>query len=381
MQRRTRASPANALDRTYSGGSVKSSSSSSYGKAPQVGGAAAVGPSIVASGRESSKKNRSSLYSFDSASTAGQGDSPFLAVVSSPQGHGQVFRDSIFSHLAEARKELEKLAEAKKASGSPGARDSGVRAGLEVEAGTLSVAGGNGRSVGEAEEEAVRVRLRRCLGLLQGVIRGAAGKMTPAHADRGMGLPWEVSISMVVKGPPKHAAPAGMSSTTAAGTASISSTSVVPGGGPAGALPSPPTSSKYVLEVHPMETVGSLRARVAVANGRGQAADNTRLVAGKPLQDDLRTCQEVNVTEGTTVVTLVTPSVVSSGTAWSQAMRHASDQEQRDTGPRHDGDVIAMQDEPFDELFRLLECAHGLQVSSSSVTGRANGCPDSTNGH
>ncbi|CAN0542558.1 unnamed protein product, partial [Ectocarpus sp. 12 AP-2014] len=27
----------------------------------------------------------------------------------------------------------------------------------------------------------------------------------------------------------------------------------------------------------------------------------------------------------------------------------------------HDGDVIARQSGPFEELFRLLECAHGLQ--------------------
>ncbi|CAM9396814.1 unnamed protein product, partial [Scytosiphon promiscuus] len=136
----------------------------------------------------------------------------------------------------------------------------------------------------QREEQAVRVRLERCLALVQGVIRGAPGVMTPAHSNRGMGLPWEVTVL------------------------------------------------RFVLEVHPLETVGSLRARVACI--ARQAPDYTRLLSGgKAIQMDSSTISDAGVKDGTTLWTLRSQTAL----------------------------VEGMSIGPFEELFRLLECAHGLE--------------------
>lgn len=308
----------------------------------------------------SSKKNRPSLSTSPLGGVGNQG-----ALDSSAPGHGYVFLDSIFSHLAEAREELEALATRKTLAVAEGSRES-----AELE---------------EAEEEAVRVRIRRCLGLLQGVIRGAPGIMTAPHSQRGMGLPGEVAVTFKI--PPKHTGLSSSSSSAAAvGVSAVSPAPLhappplTPGMGGVGGARSSSTLTpaltanmgppdKYLLEVHPMETVGSVRARVAVANGTGQAVDYTRLVAGgKALMMDVATCQEAGLVDGTTIFTLVSPSPMSNGVPGSAAIRAASDEERRNEDKSvHEGDLIAMRAEPFDELFRLLDCAHGLQVGGGGM--------------
>lgn len=171
-------------------------------------------------------------------------------------------------------------------------------------------------------------------------------------------MPGEV----LVKVGPRGAGP-GMSSSS-----SSSSASLVAGGGGDGVLPHP-LPSKYLLEVHPLETVGSVRARLATANGSG--VDYTRMAAnGKSLGVDWWTCQEAGIGHKVILITIVTPSTQKFGGAQAQATRANEDAKRRRADPaRHEGDVIAMQDEPFDELFRLLECAHGLQVKSHGPDG------------
>ncbi|CAM9556174.1 unnamed protein product, partial [Sphacelaria rigidula] len=199
--------------------------------------------------------------------------------------------------------------------------------------------------VGDAEEEAIRVRLRRCLGLLQGVIRGASGVMSAAHAHRGMGLPGEVSVRVGPRG---------------AGSAGLSSASSALSTAGEGVLPHP-LPNKYLLEVHPLETVGSVRARLAAANGT--CVDNTRMAAnGKNIGTDGWTCEEAGIGHKAVLITIVTPNHHKFGGAEAQATRANEDAKRRRADPtRHEGDVIAMQDGLFDELFRLLECAHGLK--------------------
>ncbi|CAN0408281.1 unnamed protein product, partial [Hapterophycus canaliculatus] len=60
---------------------------------------------------------------------------------------------------------------------------------------------------------------------------------------------------------------------------------------------------RFVLEVHPLETVGSLRARVAsIAR---QAPDYTRLLSsGKAIQMDSSTVAGAGVKDGTILWTL-----------------------------------------------------------------------------
>lgn len=326
------------------------------------------------------KKNRSSA---GSASNEAGFDAPVGVLVPSapsPQSSGgddatsaggahgqQSFLSSIFSHLAEARKELEALAAAKHASGS-------------------SAAGGGGGGVGQAgvgdesdkrKEQAVRVRLERCLALVKGVIRGAPGVMTPAHSNRGMGLPWEVTV--IIKSPVvKHLAAAGGGAGGLYGgaSASISGTVVsthsslaggagaTPGGGTTASSSWARPPEKYVLEVHPLETMGSLRVRVAATNGLGQAADYTRLLSGgKTLNMDGHTVSEAGIGDGANMLTITSNTPILSGLSGAQAERSRLDAAARqEGGTMHDGDVIAKQSGPFDELFRLLECAHGLEV-------------------
>lgn len=360
MQRRTRLPPASTMERVDSFGSSRG------------GTGISIKSLVQASGTGSSKKTRPTLASSASGGLSSQslGDS-------TAPGHGQVFLESIFSHLAEAREELEGVASRKAAS---------MTTTVMANAG-----GGNDGRVKqeEAEEEAVRVRIRRCLGLLQGVIRGAPGIMTAPHSQRGMGLPEEVAVTFKVS--PKHA---GLSATSSSSVAGGAGSVVSPA--PMHAPPPPPVSAmgslgsvggnsnltpalsanmgppdKYLLEVHPMETVGSVRARVAIANGTGQAVDYTRLVAGgKSLTLDAVTCQEAGLVDGTTMITLVSPNPMMNGVPGSAAIRAASDEERRRADKTvHEGDIIATQTEPFEELFRLLECAHGLQVRKMVMLG------------
>ena len=263
------------------------------------------------------------------------------------------FLSSIFSHLAEARAELEALAASKKSAKS-------------------DVTGGGG----EREEQAVRVCLERCIGLVKGVVRGAPGLMTPAHSNRDMGLPLEVMISVKQTGA-RHASTGGgvsvsavssvpstgsavPSSSLASSTGVVASTSLPP--------PPPPLAppENYALEVHPLETLGSLRERVAATNGFGSLSEFTRLSCHKSLSGDTQTMLEVGVTDGTGIWTILSAASVQGVVRASQAERHRMDDAERrdveEKGLVHDGDVIAGQSGHFDELFRLLECAHGLKV-------------------
>lgn len=337
-----------------SGGNVKTTTS--YSKIPTAGSSMeAIGPCTT--DNNSSKKTRPAPSTNSTAQVAtaitGTSDSS-IPSVAPPLGHSQSFLDSIFLHLAEAREELEQLAEVK----NNGLASSGSQAMATVAMGSVVGGGdalpGTPSPVGEAEEEAVRVRLRRCLGLLQGVIRSASGTMSPAHAHRGMGMPGEVLVKVGPRG-------------TGAGISSSSSSSLVAGAGD-GVLPHP-LPSKYLLEVHPLETVGSVRARLATANGSG--VDYTRMAAnGKTLGIDWYTCQESGIGHKVILITIVTPSNQKFGGAQAQVTRANEDAKRRRAElTRHEGDVIAMQDEPFNELFRLLECAHGLQVKSYGSDG------------
>lgn len=381
MKRRIRAPVSNALERNPSGASMKSVAS--YGKIPTSGGtaatAAAADPVAMASSSNSSKKTRPAP-SADStpAATAitGTGGAA-LAMDSSPAfaspppavGHSQSFLESIFLHLAEAREELEQLADSKhKTLTSSSGESPGVKppAAAAVSWSSGSTGAGEGATVagdavvGDAEEEAIRVRLRRCLGLLQGVIRGASGVMSAAHAHRGMGLPGEVSVRVGPRG---------------AGSAGLSSASSALSAAGEGVLPHP-LPNKYLLEVHPLETVGSVRARLAAANGT--CVDNTRMAAnGKNIGTDGWTCEEAGIGHKAVLITIVTPNHHKFGGAEAQATRANEDAKRRRADPtRHEGDVIAMQDGLFDELFRLLECAHGLKVRRKSRLVGGGGCWD-----
>lgn len=320
------------------------------------------------------KKTRSSMAGISS----GGGDEDQAVPFPPDSGHGQQsFLSSIFLHLAEARKELESLASFKKTGGLRGA-------------------GGNATGVvGDQEEHAVRVRLQRCLALVKGVIRGAPGIMTPAHSNRGMGLPWEVTL-MVKAAPTKHVSGGGISggsnssSSSGAATASMVSSVRLHAAPPplAGAAATPASSSsstawnsgppdKYVIEVHPLETVGLLRARVAATNGLGNGADYTRLLCGgKALNVDGVTVADAGVTDGASIWTVGSSNAVPGvlNTSGGGAVKHAGSGRVLGTSGEvnllrrkgsiviHDGDVIAKQTGPFNELFRLLNCAHGLEV-------------------
>lgn len=255
------------------------------------------------------------------------------------QGHGS-FLSSIFSHLAEARAELEDLASSVK-------NDEKYRG-----------------KVREREEQAVRVRLERCIALVKGVIRGAPGLMTPAHSNRGMGLLWEVSITVKQTGQRYPGSSSGigggMTGSISTGIGSTSVSAMASSG--VGQLPPPPPPGEtYALEVHPLETVGSLRERVAVTNGLGSRPECLRIGCQKPLSVDTQTVAEAGITDGTSIWTIAISGQVPGVVLGSQAERHRIDEvERRKGGQVHDGDVIAGQSGPFDELFRLLECAHGM---------------------
>lgn len=308
-------------------------------------------------------------------------------------GHGdggqQSFLASIFLHLAEAREELESLAASKRSGGA-----------------SSSAAGG------EREEQAVRVRLERCLALVRGVIRGAPGVMTPAHSNRGMGLPWEVTV--LIKSPAgKHHlggssannsnnsnAVAGVGGSSAAPSAVLMHAPPPPlaTGVTAGAATLAPAAShswtsgppeRYVLEVHPLETVGSLRKRVAATNGLGLTADYTRLLLNaKAITVDAATVTDAGVKDGCSLWTLQSSTALLDGMPVTSSVAHQQQQQAHRLrmeemarragrgigggggrggrgGAVHDGDVVAEQNGPFEELFRLLECAHGLEVGGS----------------
>lgn len=345
----------------------------SYGKIPTGGSrvtAVADATTMGTSSNSSSKKTRpapsadstpaATAITGTASSTLAVDSSPAFASPSPAVGHSQSFLESIFSHLAEAREELEQLADSKHKVLTP---SSGETLGVEPPAAAAAVSWGSGSTgagesatvagdaaVGDAEEEAIRVRLRRCLGLLQGVIRGASGVMSAAHAHRGMGLPGEVSVRVGPRG---------------AGGAGLSSASSALSSAGEGVLPHP-LPNKYLLEVHPLETIGSVRARLAAANGT--CVDNTRMAAnGKNIGTDAWTCEEAGIGHKAVLITIVTPNHHKFGGAEAQATRANEDAKRRRADPTmHEGDVIAMQDGLFDELFRLLECAHGLKVRKES---------------
>lgn len=265
--------------------------------------------------------------------------------------------------------------------------------------------GAGGGGGGEREEQAVRVRLERCLALVQGVIRGAPGAMTPAHSNRGMGLPWEVTV--LIKSPAGKQHLGGSLAGNAGGSTS-SAAAVTPTvlmhtppppltAGTAGAATAVTAAShswtsgppeRYVLEVHPLETVGSLRRRVAATNGLGLAADYTRLLLNaKAITVDAATVTEAGVKDGSSLWTLqsstalldgmpVTTSVAQQQQQQAQRLRMEEMARRAGRGAGagagggvHDGDVIAEQNGPFEELFRLLECAHGLEVGVWVLAG------------
>lgn len=321
---------------------------------------------------------------------------PPPSVPPSGGGHGQQsFLTSIFSHLAEAREELESLAARKNTS------DAGVGVSVSVGGGgsdgqgigaEVSVASGSGR-----EEQAVKVRLERCLALVRGVIRGAPGVMSPAHSNRGMGLPWEVNL-FVRTNPSRYLGGGGGVSASIGSTAASAVSSTVPSHAPPPPLTGPaaaPSSSssssasswnsgpaeKFMLEVHPLETVGGLRSRVAATNGFGHAPEQTKLFCnGRLLQTDTSTVLEAGVGDGANMWMIVNPNAATGslgggggvggggGLALEKATLEEAAKRRRQGGgsggggPVHDGDVIARQTGPFDELFRLLQCAHGLEV-------------------
>lgn len=312
----------------------------------------------------------------------GNGDSnlenPVRGGVSDEGGGGgqvvQPFLASIFSHLAEAREELESLAAAKAKAKAVKAAGGGLSGG-EL-GGGVSEGGG---------EQAVRVRLERCLALVRGVIRGAPGIMTPAHCNRGMGLPWEVNVLVkqaklsggigvsgggglasntsssvsLLSSAPSHAVPSlvagvgvGVAGMGAVGAASASSSASVP------------PQDRYVLEVHPLEAVGSLRERVTAASGLSVSADHMRIASTKTHNQDTQTVVEAGVVDGCLIWAIASTNHVAGALPRAQVERSRQDEMLRQKGgATHDGDVIAKQSGPFDELFRLLECAHGLEVS------------------
>lgn len=349
--------------------------------------------------------DRDGMEGRGEASGGEGGDGPQSApppsVPPSGGGHGQQsFLTSIFSHLAEAREELESLAARKKTSGA------GV--GVSVSVGEGGGGGGDAEGIGAGvcvasgsgrEEQAVKVRLERCLALVRGVIRGAPGVMSPAHSNRGMGLPWEVSL-YVRTNPSRYLGSGGGVSASVGSTSASAVSSTVPShapppplAGPAAAPSSSSSSSasswnvgpneRFMLEVHPLETVGALRVRVADANGLGLTPEQTKLFCnGKLLQSETSTVLEAGVGDGANMWTIVNPNAASGslsgggGVGGGGGGAHAAEKAWLEEaakrrrqgggpgggGPMHDGDVIARQTGPFDELFRLLQCAHGLEV-------------------
>lgn len=313
---------------------------------------------------QGSNKNRSS------GGVSSKGSDGRRSSTSSGHGH-QSFLECIFSHLAEAREELESLAAKNRSNGIA----SKATSGSEALAGATSVLGGDAAGAGvasaERETQAVRVRLERCLTLVKGVIRGAPGVMTAAHSNRGMGLPGEITV-IVKTSAAKH--PSGASTNVSSIAAAVAASSAEGSSAPSHAAPPPLTGpsplsappDRYILEVHPMETIGLLRVRVAATNGSGKPADHTRLLSGgKALTMDDKTCEEAGIADGSSVYTLVNSNaLLLSGLGEPQAERARHDEaKRRAVGAMHDGDVVAMQTGPFDELFRLLECAHGMEVS------------------
>eukprot|EP00903_Cladosiphon_okamuranus_P009694 g9223.t1 len=349
---------------------TRSSSSSTSSAAA----AAATAEGVAGGGADALHPSSGTLTPASSSSGSGADDHG--------GGGQQSFLSSIFLHLAEAREELESLAASKRSGNS-------------------SFAGGGGG--GEREEQAVRVRLERCLALVRGVIRGAPGVMTPAHSNRGMGLPWEVTV--LIKSPAgKHlggssannntnnnAGAGGSSATTsnvlmhatppplATGTAAVAGATLAPAASHSWTSGPP---ERYVLEVHPLETVGSLRKRVAATNGLGLTADYTRLLLNaKAITVDAATVTDAGVKDGSSLWTLQSSTALLDGMPVASSVAQQQQQQAqrlrmeemarragRGIGGRagavgavHDGDVIAEQNGPFEELFRLLECAHGLE--------------------
>ncbi|CAM9713485.1 unnamed protein product, partial [Ascophyllum nodosum] len=144
-----------------------------------------------------------------------------------------------------------------------------------------------------------------------------------------------------------------------AGTGGSFAVSAVSATSPAGSAvtsKSTPLPENYALEVHPLETVGSLRNRMAAVNGFGSLSEFTRLTCGKTLSGDTQTMLEVGVTDGTGIWTILSAASAQGVVRASQMERHPMGETER-----HYGDVIAEQSVLFDELFRLLECARGLK--------------------
>ncbi|CAN0290208.1 unnamed protein product, partial [Laminaria digitata] len=158
--------------------------------------------------------------------------------------------------------------------------------------------------------------------------------MSPAHSNRGMGLPWEVTL-FVRTNPSRYFGGGGgggvsssVGSTAASGVSSTvpSHAPPPPLTGPAAAPSSSSSSSasswnsgpaeKFVLEVHPLETVGSLRARVAAMNGVGHAPELTKLFCnGKLLQADTSTVLEAGVGDGANMWMIVNPNAAAGSLA------------------------------------------------------------------
>ena len=199
----------------------------------------------------------------------------------------------------------------------------------------------------EREHKAVRVRLEREIAFLKEGVGGPSGK-TAAHRNRGLGLPLEVVISAKQPGA-RHAG--------TGGSFAVSAVSATSPAGSAVTSKSTPLPENYALEVHPLETVGSLRNRMAAVNGFGSLSEFTRLTCGKTLSGDTQTMLEVGVTDGTGIWTILSAASAQGVVRASQMERHPMGETER-----HYGDVIAEQSVLFDELFRLLECARGLKV-------------------
>ena len=218
-----------------------------------------------------------------------------------------------------------------------------ARTELEALAASRNSANSECTEAEERQHEAVRVRQERQIAFLKEGVGGPSGMMT-AHRNRGLGLPLEVIISAKQTGA-RHAGTGGSFAVLA-----VSATS--PAGSAVTNLP-----ENYALEVHPLETVGSLRKRMAAVNGFGSLSEFTRLTCGKTLSGDTQTMLEVGVTDGTGIWTILSAASAQGVVRASQMERHPMGETER-----HYGDVIAGQSVLFDELFRLLECARGLKV-------------------
>ncbi|CAN0554604.1 unnamed protein product, partial [Ectocarpus sp. 12 AP-2014] len=80
---------------------------------------------------------------------------------------------------------------------------------------------------------------------------------------------------------------------------------------------------RFLLEVHPLETVGSLRARVA-----SSAADFTRLLSGgKTIQVDAATVADAGIKDGSILWTLPSPTALIRGASVGGSAGHQQQQQ------------------------------------------------------